>query len=79
MQVAELTFGVGVAASGFKPALEHGGGARPFWPVTLSAIGGLDQGAQSATAEEALDRGGIFRPYDCDEFLPFMRFHGQVL
>ena len=29
MEVAELAFGVGVAAGGFEPALQHGRGARP--------------------------------------------------
>jgi hypothetical protein len=79
MQVAELAFGVGVAAGGFEPALEHRGGTRPLRPVAVGAIGGLNELTQSATAKEAFDRGGIFRSYDRNKLLPFARFHGQVL
>ena len=79
MQVAELTFGVGLAAGGFEPALQHGGGPRPLGPVAVGAIRGLDQRAQGAVTQEAFDRGGIFRPDDRDELLAFARFHGQVL
>jgi len=79
MQVAELAFGISVAAGGFEPTLEHSGGAGPLGPVALDAIGGLDELTQSAIAKEAFDRGGIFRAYDRNELLPFTRFHGQVL
>ena len=79
MQLAELTFGVGVASGGFEPALEYGRGARPLGPVALDAIGGLDELTQSAIAKEAFDRGGIFCADDRNELLPFARFHLQVL
>ena len=79
MQVAELAFGISVAAGGFEPTLEHSGGAGPLGPVALDAIGGLDERAQGAITEKAFDRGGIFRAYDRDELLLFARFHGQVL
>ena len=79
MEVAQLAFGVGLAAGGFEPALQHGGCARPLRPVAISAVGGLDQGAERATAEEAFDRGGVLRPDGRDELLPVARLHGQFL
>jgi hypothetical protein len=79
MQVAELAFGISVSAGGFEPALEHSRGAGPLGPITLDAIGGFDELTQSAIAQEAFDRGGIFRAYDRNKLLPFARFHGQVL
>jgi hypothetical protein len=79
MQVAELAFGVGVATRGLEPALEDGRGAGPFGPVAVGAVGGLDQMAERATAEEAFDRGGVFRADGRDELLAFARFHLQVL
>ena len=79
MQVAELTFGVGLTAGGFEPALQHGRGAGPFGPVAVGAIGGFDELAERAIAEEAFDRGGVFRADGRDELLTFARFHRQVL
>ena len=79
MQVAELAFGVGLAARGFEPALQHGRGAGPLGPVAVGAIGGLDQLAERAIAEEAFDRGGVFRADGRYELLAFARFHRQVL
>ena len=66
------------AATGLQ-MLEHGRGARPLGPVAVGAIRGLDQRAQGSVTQEAFDRGGIFRPDDRNELLPFTRFHGQVL
>ena len=53
----------------------------PRAPITtlVGAIGGLDQGAERATAEEAFDRGGVFRADGRDELLAFARLHRQVL
>ena len=79
MQVAEFALGVGIAAGGFEPALEHSRGAGPLGPVAVGAIGGLDELAERAIAEKALDRGGVFRPDGCDELLAFACFHRQVL
>jgi hypothetical protein len=79
MEVAELTLGVGVATGGFEPALQDGRGAGPLGPVAVGPISGLDELTQSAIAEEAFDRGGIFRADGRDELLAFARFHGQVL
>ena len=79
VQVAELAFGVGIATRGFEPALEDGCGAGPLGPVAVGAIGGFDELAERAIAEEAFDRGGVFRADGRDELLTFARFHRQVL
>ena len=79
VQIAELTLGVGGAAGGFEPALQYRGAARPLGPVAVGAIGGLDERAQGAAAEEAFDRGGVFRADGRDELLAFAGLHRQVL
>lgn len=79
VQVAELTFGVGGAAGGLEPALENGGGAGPLRPVVVGGVGGFDELTQRAIAEEAFDRGGVFRADGRNESLAFARFHRQVL
>ena len=45
----------------------------------LGTVGGFDQLAEGAIAEEAFDRGGVFRADGRDELLTFARFHRQVL
>ena len=79
MQVAELTFGVGLTAGRLEPALQDGRGAGPLGPIAVGAIGGFDELAERSITEEAFDRGGVFRADGCDELLTFARFHRQVL